>query len=61
MLAKRLPTILPDMNFEESLETMEMLQKSSGGMSLGYVSPLGHPLKRQIDFRRQGGITHLLG
>jgi magnesium chelatase family protein len=29
MLAKRLPTILPDMNFEESLETTKTLQKSN--------------------------------
>ncbi len=29
MLAKRLPTIPPDMNFEESLETTKTLQKSN--------------------------------
>ena len=29
MLAKRLPTILPDMNFEESLETTKIFRKSN--------------------------------
>jgi magnesium chelatase family protein len=29
MLAKRIPTILPDMNFEESLETTKILRKSN--------------------------------
>jgi magnesium chelatase family protein len=29
MLAKRLPTILPDMNFEESIETTKTFRKSN--------------------------------
>jgi len=38
MLAKRLPTILPDMNFEESIETTKTFQKSNSGMCQGYAS-----------------------
>jgi magnesium chelatase family protein len=39
MLAKRLPTILPDMNFEESLDTIYLLLESYAGIQgLGFQS-----------------------
>ena len=41
MLAKRIPTILPPMSFEESLETTRI--HSVAGLSIGEMNAVFHP------------------